>query len=242
MLALTAWSPLPLTLYDLAPFDALFPGDDWGIWEKDRQNDLTDFTSHILMQMAPQFVNHAWVTQPALLHNFEGTGLQDEKGHRLQPVTLSLFDTALDRCTLTELIQHWHDSSGLCRSFSEASAVICFAIDRVVPPHNHKCMQLVDIQNGYLQIPHFNIDSQICWKRYRIAALAFHVGMTASRGHWRAALFHSNRWFIYDDGKLPEQMSELPNEIQRQVHLIWMIDADLVRTPLATAASAVAAS
>lgn len=139
--ALTAWSPMPLTLYDLAPFDALFSGDDWGKWEKDRQNDLTDFTCHILMQMAPKFVNNAWVTQPALHHNFEGTGLQDEKGHKLQPITLPLFDTALDRCTLTDLIQTWHDSLGLRPSLSEASEVVCLSIDRVVPPHHHKCLQ-----------------------------------------------------------------------------------------------------
>ena len=237
---LTAWTPLPLTLYNLAPFDALFPGGDWGKGEKDRQNDLIDFTSHILMQMAPQFVNHVWVPQPALLQSYVGTELQDEKGHELQPVTLPIFDITLDHCTFTDLIQHWHNSSGLRRSFSEASAALCFAIDRRVPPHFRKCNQIVDLQHGLIQIPYFNADSQVCWKNYRIAALAFHIGQTARSGHWRAALFHCNRWFVYDDGKLPEQMSELTIDIQRQVNLIWLIDAELDRTPLATTAAAAA--
>lgn len=99
---------------------------------------------------------------------------------------------------------------------------------------------MVDIQNGFLQIPYFNTGPLVCWKMYRIIAVAFHLGMTANSGHWRAALYQSNRWLLYDDGRLPEQMSELSNDVQRQMHLIWLIDAASVRTPLSAAANAVA--
>ena len=236
--ALTSWTPVPLVLYHFAPFQELFNGGDWGLREKDRQNDLNDFTSHILLLLAPQFVNNSWVSQPALLPDFEGTRLQDEKGHALQPILLTLYDTTLDCCKLSDMIHTWHDPSGLCRSFVEAPTVCRFAIDRNLPPHNIKCQQCVDLQDGILQLPYFNGEHQISWKPYRIAAVAFHIGRNSSSGHWRAALFHQNRWFVYDDGCLPEQMTRLSLTIQKQVNQIWLIDCALDRTPLAATAAA----
>ena len=233
--ALTTWTPVPLTLYDFAPFQELFPGGDWGLREKDRQNDLSDFTSHILPLMAPQFVNNYWVPQPALMDCSKGTELQDEKGHVLQPITLSFSDATLDHCSLSDLIRFWHDPSGLCRSFVEATAVCCFAIGRNLDSNNIKCQQRVDFHDGLLQLPHFTADNQICWKSYRIVAVAFHIGNRTSSGHWRAALFHQNKWFVYDDGRLPDQMDHLTPDIQAQVTQIWLINLELDRTPLAAA-------
>ena len=235
--ALTSWTPVPLALYDFAPFQELFTGGDWGLREKDRQNDLNDFTSHILMLMAPQFVNNSWVTQPALLPGFEGTGLRDEKGHILQPITLPLCDNTVDCCKLSDLIHTWHDPSGLCRSFVEAPTVCCLAIDRNMPPHNIKYQTCVDLQDGIIQLPYFNDAHQTLWKPFRVAAVAFHIGPYSSSGHWRAALFHHNRWFVYDDGQLPEQMTHLHLTIQKQVNQIWLLDCALDRTPLARIAS-----
>ena len=229
---------MPLVLYHFAPFQELFNGGDWGLREKDRQNDLNDFTSHILLLLAPQFVNNSWVSPPALLPDFEGTRLQDEKGHALQPILLTLYDTTLDCCKLSDMIHTWHDPSGLCRSFVEAPTVCCFAIDRNLPPHNIKCRQCVDLQDGILQLPYFNGEHQISWKPYRIAAVAFQIGRNSSSGYWRAALFHQNRWFGYDDGCLPEQMTRLSLTIQKQVNQIWLIDCALDRTPLAETATA----
>jgi len=239
--ALTKWTPVPLTLYDFAPFQDLFNGGDWGLREKDRQNDLNDFTSHILMLMAPQFVNNFWLPQPALLPGLEGTGLQDEKGHVLQPITLPLHNT-LTPCSLSDLIQSWHDPSGLCRTFVEAPIACCFAIDRNLPPHNIKNMQPVDLRDGLLKLPFLNTDLQICWKTYRIIAIAFHIGKHSASGHWRAALYHQCKWFVYDDGRLPEQMDQLPSEIHQQVSQIWMVDNCLDRTPLAAHAATPSAS
>ena len=67
--------------------------------------------------------------------------------------------------------------------------------------------------------------------------MAFHIGPYSSSGHWRAALFHHNRWFVYDDGQLPEQMTHLHLTIQKQVNQIWLLDCALDRTPLAGTAS-----
>ena len=236
--ALTTWTPVPLTLYDFAPFQDLFNGGDWGLREKDRQNDLNDFTSHILMLMAPQFVNNFWKTQPALLPDFEGTMLRDEKGHALQPIVLPLNDTTLDCCPFSDLIHKWHDPSGLCRSFVEAPDVCCFTLDRHIPPYNIKNQQRVDLQDGQLLLPYFTAESEIGWKNYHIVAVAFHIGRNPASGHWRAALHHKSRWFVYDDGRLPEQMTQLTQEIQRQISQVWLLACD--RTPMADAARAAA--
>ena len=79
--AFMQWTPTPLTLYNFEPFLVLLNGNDWGLRERDRQNDLTEFLSHILLPMAPTFVNNLWVPQPLLQHSLADTGLQDEKGH-----------------------------------------------------------------------------------------------------------------------------------------------------------------
>ena len=84
-------------------------------------------------------------------------------------------------------------------------------------------------------------DNQICWKSYRIVAVAFHIGNRTSSGHWRAALFHQNKWFVYDDGRLPDQMDHLTPDIQAQVTQIWLINLELDRTPLAAAVASAAA-
>ena len=240
--ALTKWTPVPLVLYDFEPFQELFSGGDWGLSEKDRQNDLNDFMSHILPRLAPRFVNNAWVTQPALMDCFQGTGLEDEKGHALQPIHLPLQDPTLEHCSLNDLIRFWHDDSGLRRSLVEAPDVCCIAIDRNLPPNNIKCRQRVDFHDGLVQLPHFIHGKHIVWKTYRIIATAFHIGERTSSGHWRAALFHRRKWYVYDDGKLPDQMNHLSPEIQAQVNQIWLLNLDLDRTPLANAASTMASS
>ena len=237
--ALTTWIPVPLTLYDFAPFQGLFNGGDWGLREKDRQNDLNDFTSHILMLMAPRFVNNFWMPQPALLPGLEGTALQNEKGHALQPIILSLNDTSLDCCTFSDLIHKWHDNSGLCRAFVEAPVACCFSLDRHIPSLHVKHQQRIDLQDGQLQLPFFT-GSGIGWKNYRAVAVALHIGHNPASGHWRAALAHRCKWFVYDDGRLPEQMPQLTQEIQRQISQVWFLACEPDRTPMADAARAAA--
>ena len=91
--------------------------------------------------MEPTFVNNLWVPQPTILADFAGTMLQDEKGHKLQPITMNLIDPLSDRCIFTDIVLHWHDSRGYCRSLLEASDVCCVAINRVYSTVQGKCQQ-----------------------------------------------------------------------------------------------------
>ena len=232
---MTQWTPMPVSLYDLPQFRCLFPGGDWGSDKLDQQCDLVDFTSHILLLMEPAFVNNLWVPQPTLYADFAGTMLQDEKGHRLQPITMNLIDPHSDKCTFTDIVNHWHDSRGFCRSLLEASNVCCVAINRVYPNMQGKCQQQIDFQTGLVQMPFFDVTRTVQWKSFRIIAIAFHIGVRTTSGHWRTALFHNHSWFAYDDGMLPVQYTDLPMDIQRQAILIWLISAD--RTPLGSASS-----
>jgi len=228
---MTQWTPMPVSLYDLPQFRCLFPGGDWGLDKLDQQCDLVEFTSHILLLMEPTFVNNLWVPQPTILADFAGTMLQDEKGHKLQPITMNLIDPLSDRCIFTDIVLHWHDSRGYCRSLLEASDVCCIAINRVYSTVQGKCHQQIDFQTGLVQMPYFDETRTVQWKSFRIIAIAFHIGERATSGHWRTALFHHHRWFAYDDGMLPVQYPELPIAIQKQAILIWLISVS-DRTPL----------
>ena len=102
-------------------------------------------------------------------------------------------------------------------------------------PHlNVKCQQRIDLQDGFVLMPHFRSDTTLSWIKYHVAAVAFHIGHCATSGHWRTALlFHRDIWYESDDGALLDRMTHLTNSIQEQIQLIWLIKHDLDRIPAA---------
>ena len=168
----------------------------------------------------PGFLHCGWVTQPGL--HFPDLPLDEEKGPRFQPLRLILTDLALTRYPLQSLINDWHDALGHSRAFEEASLGKCLVIDRAVPPFNVKCLQQLDIGDGRVQIPIFDEAGTVHMYTYRISALVFHLGLTPAQGHYRCAIQMEDSWLVYDDGRLPDRVEQLPNDILQQTCLFWL--------------------
>ena len=217
---LTEWTPLPLNLQTCDHFLALLDGYTWGPKDLAKQQDLLDFVFFILPRMMPGFLHCGWVTQPGL--HFPDLPLDEEKGPRFQPLRLILTDLALTRYPLQSLINDWHDALGHSRAFEEASLGKCLVIDRAVPPFNVKCLQQLDIGDGRVQIPIFDEAGTVHMYTYRISALVFHLGLTPAQGHYRCAIQMEDSWLVYDDGRLPDRVEQLPNDILQQTCLFWL--------------------
>ena len=133
------------------------------------------------------------------------------------------FDTLhLSHYTLQTLILDWHDALGLSRAFEEDSACKCFVVDRVVPPHNVKCRQRIDIGDGRVMLPIFEADGQTQLRPYQLRALIFHLGHTTAQGHYRCAVRSATGWFVYDDGRLPDQFATLPDDTLQLSCMFWL--------------------
>ena len=226
MRLMTTWTPVPLDLRQTEAFSVLLDGDTWGLQDINKQQDLLDFLCYLMPLMQPSFVHCGWVTRPALLADVSDLRLRDEKGHRFQPLRLHLDDQTQTEITIQNLVQQWHDSLGLCRAFEEASQCKCIAIDRVHTQTNIKCEIAISLANGHIWLPIFQPNGDIEYHDYCIHAVSYHIGTTTQQGHYRCAIWNNSVWYIYDDGKLPDQFNDLPTFVLTQICLIW-----LVRTP-----------
>ena len=95
-----------------------------------------------------------------------------------------------------------------------------------------KNQQSIEISNT-VRFPSFSNDrGDIHFYQYQVSALVYHIGSTPISGHYRTALQCGPKWFIYEDGRLPDQFSELTEQIQRNAVLIWLtpLHADTART------------
>ena len=219
---MTRWTPIPLNLQTCHDLLGLLDGQTWGPKHLAKQQDLMDFIFFILPRMKPSFLHCGWVTRPGFLANISDLHLKDEKGSRFQPVQLTLTHHHLSHYSLQTLILDWHDALGLSRAFKEDSACKCLVVDRVVPPQNTKCRQRIDIGDGRVMLPIFEADGQTQLRPYQLCALVFHLGHTTAQGHYRCAVRSATGWFVYDDGRLPDQFETLPDDILQQSCMFWL--------------------
>ena len=66
-------------------------------------------------------------------------------------------------------------------------------------------------------------EGQVTYLPFCIAAVAYHIGHTPNTGHHRTALRYHGKWLVYDDNKLPDQLSELSDDILRNITMLWLI-------------------
>ena len=96
-----------------------------------------------------------------------------------------------------------------------------------------KHIQTIDIADGTVEFPCFaDVEGQVSFQTFHIAAVTFHIGHGPNTGHHRTALKYHGSWLVYDDNKLPDHADHLTDEILRNMTMTWLVHDDLtaVRT------------
>ena len=65
-------------------------------------------------------------------------------------------------------------------------------------------------------------EGHVTFLPFCIAAIAYHIGHTPNTGHHRTALKYHGQWLVYDDNRLPDHLSELSDDILRNITMIWL--------------------
>ena len=145
-----------------------------------------------------------------------------EQGAQHGPILLPIFDVSSDSCTLQALIDMWHDGLGVCRATQQVGQAIALTISRYLPETGMKHQQKIEFSST-VRFPSFvNVDGHVHFYQYAVSAVIFHVGHTPFTGHYRAALKCGHKWFAYEDGRLPDQLTELSTQILANIVMIWL--------------------
>ena len=96
--------------------------------------------------------------------------------------------------------------------------------DRHIESHNCKCSQKVQLMSDIVHFPCFaDAEGNVIFLPFHIAAVAYHIGNTPNTGHHRTALKYHGQWLAYDDNRLPDHLSELSDDILRNLPMIWLV-------------------
>jgi hypothetical protein len=216
-------SLIPLDLMRHDPFACLLFGE-WSIERfLARQQDATEFCDYLLHLTQPKFLNCLWDIRPSYVDGLDSVHLAHEKGNQFTPIKLPFIDIHADSCFLQELVDAWHDNQGLCRAATEVGQII-LSIDRHVDFASTKCSQRLDCPRNQILMPYFcNPDGDIAYKTLELCGVIFHLGATPHTGHYRAGLRLHGNWLLYEVGRIPVKVTELPDMVCRNSVLLWFV-------------------
>ena len=216
-------SLIPLDLMRHDPFAWLLFGE-WSIERfLARQQDATEFCDYLLHITQPKFLNCHWDIRPSYVDGLDSVHLAHEKGNQFTPIKLPFIDIQAGSCHLQELVDAWHDNQGLCRAATEVGQII-LSIDRHVDFASTKCSQRLDCPRNQILMPYFcNPDGDIAYKTLELCGVIFHLGATPHTGHYRAGLRLHGNWLLYEDGRIPDKVTELPDMVCRNSVLLWFV-------------------
>eukprot|EP00435_Cladocopium_sp_Y103_P069123 s396_g32.t1 len=222
----TLSSCMPLDLFRHDPFKWLLFGD-WTI-EKflRRQQDACEFCDFFLNFTQPKFLSCQWDTRPSFVDGLSSVHLAGEKGTRFSPIQLPFIDHLSDSIYLQELVDAWHDDQGLCRCLVEVGSQLVLMIERHSDSTHTKCQQRIGFPNNHILFPCFSDragEVQVDLDQFEICGVVFHLGISPHHGHYQAALRYRGGWMVYDDNRLPVQVSQLSDSILRNCVLIWLV-------------------
>ena len=224
IMALTLFTPEPLNLRINQFFlDALSRG--WSLTALDHQHDMIEFADFMMNALKPCFVDDRWGTLPFLRGSSQlgDTHLWAEKGGTHTSIRLPVHEMTGPVCTLDMLISQWHDDLGLCRILYQAGVAVCLALERTADSHTPKNNIQIDIPDC-VWMPCFLASNEgITWIEYRVVAAAIHFGQMITDGHYRCAVKQKHTWFLYDDGKIPEQMHTLTASHRQNLVYVWLV-------------------
>ena len=127
--------------------------------------------------------------------------------------------------TLQQLVNHWHDSQGVCRAADKVGYTLVIQISRYMDLMP-KVLQTVEISDT-ISFPFFSqTDDSVHFHVMNVSGLVFHLGQTPDSGHYRAVLRYQNQWLAYEDAHPPERFQSFPKFVLDNVVLVFL-------TPLA---------
>ena len=246
------------TLHDFVPKFQGFSGDltnepwfnqilqCWGRAGPDQlgqisQQDAAEFVSSWLEIMQSSAFDMRWGRRLEA----EGTVHKVDESADSLPLFLQFapIHTHLPRCALSDLIQVWHLADGMKAALLSASTCICVHIARCIrDPRTSKVSKrntVIDTEVDCL-VPMFTADTLRCGLvEYTIVAIQAHLGGDA-HGHYRTALRiqptvtqgpSPSTWLITDDGQAPAPVWSLPNWLQRNATVMWLVRSDGMTLP-----------
>ena len=223
MSSLVQNSAIPLDLLTFGPFEWLLTGD-WSIERfRQRQQDACEFCSYFLNFTKPGFLDCSWDTKPSFTDGLHALQLAGEKGTVVTPIVLPFIDVTADTCELQHLVIHWRDAPGLCRAATQDGYQLVLELNRHNDDDHQKVTQLIHFSLS-ITFPFFcNSFGEISMETFVICGVVYHLGVTPSTGHWRAALKYQGHWLMYDDACVPERVVQLPEHVHRNCLLVWLV-------------------
>ena len=131
-----------------------------------------------------------------------------EKGHAHSPILVPLFNPEQHSCSLQTLVDFWHDGLGVCRAIEQVGGAILHSVSRFLPETGVKNLQRIEISKEIRFPCYTTTEGDIYFFSFDVCALVFHVGASPITGHYRAALRCDHTWMIYEDGQLPESITD----------------------------------
>lgn len=141
-------------------------------------------------------------------------------------LTLPSVESDISDCfSLQQLINQWHDESGMCHVCTNVSRGKLLHVDRQV----HSVKDLRQITSiDHVLLPHStNYDDDTHWIPFEAAALTYHLGQHVESGHYRTMVLvretgSGKAWKDYENSKLLDEYQTFSEIHLRNVTLIWM--------------------
>ena len=194
---------------------------------KGSQQDIHEFAEFFIGCLQPVEIDGTWWPKWSLSAGPAVDQPMDDyaRGGKENILSLTLPNSAVQQCTLQELINQWHDELGMCNVFTRPTEGKILHVDR--QKETVKDLRTV-MMAEVLQLPHStSYDTDTQWIEYQVRALTYHLGPTVTSGHYRTLLKQhqsdgTEKWFDYEDSKLPEFVVEPTTFHLQNVTLIWL--------------------
>ena len=214
--------------------------------------DLFPDPAQLTQQDALEFIN-AWLN----LLQSDGFNMRWEKrleqtgniaifdcGATTMPICIRIDDQLVHSytCDLTQLLYSWRQADGMVTALTVAPPCLIIQLDRTYRDQQDALQTSacqINLESS-CRIPVFQ-DSALHWEyaEYEITALMCHTGLDGA-GHYRSAMRLSPslvnattpaEWLITDDWLMPKTAWRVPNWMQRQATIFWLVRTDTVHLP-----------
>lgn len=210
------------------------------------QQDSSEFVQVWLQMLQTSVFQMQWEKRMSAA---DATHVMDTNQEACTPLCLKFDDTLMlsQFCTLTSLVNTWHQADGMRSALLSSSPCVCIHIDRCVMGPDltvYKCTSKLQIDEVCC-IPVFQDDSITCeFHEYTVVAVMSHLGHDGA-GHYRAALrtrpqilqrTSPVQWLVTDGWRAPEPTWMPKDWIQENITMAWLVRTDMLQLPYYRAA------
>ena len=224
--AATQLTPSALDVSSHTGFQSLL--NKWGIsYNLKRQHDATEFLNYLVTEVQPVFWSSDWTPRWSI--GSDAADGEYEKGTQFATIQLSLTEGNFDTdsaISLADLIADWHDAKVHQRGLITVGQSFAFAINRISDLNAKVHTEILLPENMMIAVP---THSSTEWPIYPITGVTMHRGNSIESGHYQTSVFTAdNRWFHYDDAKIPTQ-GPLNLQDRKDISIIWI--SGICKTP-----------